>query len=536
MTNSLTVEQALAQAKKAIRQRRFAEAAALYESILTHKPNHPIAKKGLRKLQRSGRPLSDEPAAAEIDNLVARLNAREFSAVEKACRQRLRAMPRSLLLRNLLGVALQRSGNVDAAIEVLDALLADKPEFADAHLNRGVALRDAGRLADAAAAYEKSLALNPQNALASYNLANVYKDLGEFDRAATSYEQAISLAPDFPQAHRNLAAIREYEPGDPHLAQMESAWQRSEGSARAELGFALASVEERLGNFEQSFAYLEEANQLRRAELGYAIEDDEALFARIRTCEIGEPPVHESADKRPIFIVGMMRSGTSLVEQILASHGSVHGGGELETLNRLIMPRLLDPAHPDDFSEAEVAALRMGYLEELGSLDARESIVTDKMPLNFRWLGFVTAALPEARIVHVSRDPRATCWSIYKHFFADEGNPYAWDMRDIAAYHGLYLDLMAHWHGRFPDRIHELSYEELTDDQEGETRRLLEFCELDWDPACLEFHKTKRAVTTSSAAQVRKAMYKGSSEAWRNYESHISPLLDALDSQMSKAD
>ena len=204
MTNSLTVEQALAQAKKAIRQRRFAEAAALYESILTHKPNHPIAKKGLRKLQRSGRPLSDEPAAAEIDNLVARLNAREFSAVEKACRQRLRAMPRSLLLRNLLGVALQRSGNVDAAIEVLDALLADKPEFADAHLNRGVALRDAGRLADAAAAYEKSLALNPKNALASYNLANVYKDLGEFDRAATSYEQAISLAPDFPQAHRNL--------------------------------------------------------------------------------------------------------------------------------------------------------------------------------------------------------------------------------------------------------------------------------------------------------------------------------------------
>ena len=521
---SMTVDQAIAQAKKAIRQRRFAEAAAMYQSVLRQQPEHPVAKKGLRKLERSGKPLSNEPPAAEIDDLIARVNAGDFATAERVIRQRLHTWPRSLLLRNLLGVSLQRGGTVDAAIDVFDELLADSPNFADAHLNRGVALRDGGRLQDAAAAYEKALALNPQNALSHYNLANVLKDLGQFDKAIHSYQAAIGIAPDFAQAHRGLAALRRYTADDEHLKQMEAVWERSSGSSRAELGFALASVHDSLGNHEACLDFLKEANALRRAELGYERAADRSLFDRIRACAYGDVALNfeEAAEVQPILIVGMMRSGTSLVEQILASHGSVHGGGELEFLNRLIVPMLGASGSPIVFGAEEALALRSRYLEALRALDTSKTIVTDKMPLNFRWLGFVLAALPEARVVHVSRDPRAICWSIYKHYFADEGNAYAYDMEDIAAYYDLYADLMAHWREQFGDRIYDLSYESMTENQEAETRRLLEYCGLDWDPRCLEFHKTKRAVTTSSAAQVRKAMYTGSSEAWRNYEAFVS--------------
>ena len=535
---SMTVDQAIAQAKKAVRQRRFAEAAAMYESVLRQQPEHPVAKKGLRKLQRSGKPISNEPPAAQIDDLIARVNAGDYSTAESGIRQRLRTWPHSLLLKNLLGVSLQRGGRPDAAIDVFDELLAGSPNFADAHLNLGVALRDGGRLEDAAGAYEKALALNPQNALACYNLANVLKDLGEFDKAIRSYESAIGIAPDFAQAHRGLAALKRYTADDEHLTQMEAAWQRSSGSSRAELGFALASVQDSLGNHEACLDYLKEANALRRAELAYDGAADRSLFERIRACDFEGVPerFEDAAEVQPILVVGMMRSGTSLVEQILASHASVHGGGELEFLNRLIVPMFPASGAPIVFGAEEAAALRSGYLASLQALDTSSTFVTDKMPLNFRWLGFVLAALPEARVVHVSRDPRAICWSIYKHYFADEGNAYAYDMEDITAYYEQYVHLMTHWRERYGGRIYDLSYESMTENQEAETRSLLEFCGLDWDPRCLEFHKTKRAVTTSSAAQVRKAMYTGSSDAWRNYETFVSGFFDNSTDESLAAD
>ena len=177
----------------------------------------------------------------------------------------------------------------------------------------------------------------------------------------------------------------------------------------------------------------------------------------------------------------------------------------------------------------EINTTHDGYLESLAALNIPENIITDKMSLNFRWIGFILSAFPKARIINLTRDSRATCWSIYKHCFAGKGNGYAYDMDDLVEFYKLYIDLMSFWRERYPNSIYDLCYEDLTENQKQETRRLLEFCGLEWEEQCLDFHITKRAVRTSSFAQVRKRMYKGSSEAWRKYEEHLQPMINGLE-------
>ena len=163
--------------------------------------------------------------------------------------------------------------------------------------------------------------------------------------------------------------------------------------------------------------------------------------------------------------------------------------------------------------------------------NAPENVITDKLPLNFQYIGFIVSAFPEAKIVHLKRDARATCWSIYKsNFKSRRGNGFSYNLDDLAGFYGLYTDLMDFWHQTFPDKIYDLCYEDLTTNQEEETRKLLEYCELDWDENCLEFHTNKRAVKTASALQVRQKMYQGSSEAWKKHEAYLEPLIKALDS------
>ena len=173
-------------------------------------------------------------------------------------------------------------------------------------------------------------------------------------------------------------------------------------------------------------------------------------------------------------------------------------------------------------------SIRHKYLSELSNLNVSENIITDKWPLNFQYVGFILEAFPEAKIIHLKRDARATCWSIYKYYFDSKGNGYSFDQEDLAKYYGLYSEIMAFWHELFPNKIYDISYEDLTTNQEEETRKLLEYCDLDWDENCLNFHKNERAVKTASALQVREKMYQGSSDAWKKYEAYLQPLIKGL--------
>jgi len=314
--------------------------------------------------------------------------------------------------------------------------------------------------------------------------------------------------------------------------------ERSE-SDRIFLCFALAKVYDDLGEYDKSFDYLDEGNRLRKKELDYHLDHDRRLITKTREIfNAGglDPQIAAdgNASIQPLFIVGMPRSGTSLVEQILASHSKVHGAGELATIGELVSPilsTLLDQSVNQDnrqLSQNEIKRLHDSYLEKLTALKVAEKIITDKLPLNFRWIGFILSAFPGAKIIHLIRDPRATCWSIYKQYLSVKGNGYGYDLGDLAAFYELYIDLMSFWHDRFPNTIYDLCYEDLTENQETETRKLLAYCDLQWEKRCLDFHQTKRTVKTASAAQVRQKMYQGSSEAWRKYEVHLEPLLKGL--------
>ena len=175
-------------------------------------------------------------------------------------------------------------------------------------------------------------------------------------------------------------------------------------------------------------------------------------------------------------------------------------------------------------------SMRQEYLDALSRFDVPENVITDKLPLNFQYIGFILSAFPEAKIVHLKRDARATCWSIYKCHFKNKGNGFSYNLDDLAGFYGLYVELMDFWHQLYPGKIYDICYEDLTTNQEEETRKLLEYCELDWDENCLNFHKNPRAVKTASALQVKQKMYQGSSEVWKKHEAYLQPLIKALSS------
>ena len=234
---------------------------------------------------------------------------------------------------------------------------------------------------------------------------------------------------------------------------------------------------------------------------------------------------YEPSQLRPIFILGMPRSGTTLVEQIVSSHSEVTGAGELDYVRRFGQAISQGEINP---STEVILGFRQIYIEALKKRSNARFIVTDKMPQNFRYVGLILSAFPDANIIHVNRDPSATCWSNYKHFFATKGLGYSYALDDVVTYFGLYRDLMQFWQGHYEDRIYNLSYDNLTINQEDETRKLIQHIGLEWEDVCLSPHNNKRSVRTASSQQVRREIYQGSSQKWRKYEPFINGIFDKL--------
>ncbi len=271
---------------------------------------------------------------------------------------------------------------------------------------------------------------------------------------------------------------------------------------------------------------------MRKEKLQYDISSARAQFAKLKSTFSEDVPAlnvlkesEGAKGQQPIFILGMPRSGTTLVEQILASHSQVYGAGELVLLDQSVNTIEWNSTR---LSSDQLQSIRKSYLTGLSKIGASERYITDKMPLNFWWIGFIFAATPEAKIIHVKRDARATCWSNFKHYFSRDGTGFAYDLQDVTEYYKIYIDLMVFWHEMFPGRIYDLNYEALTVHQEDEIRNLLDYLGLSWEDQCLGFHKTERVVRTASAAQVRQKMYQGSSEEWRKYEKHLEPMVELL--------
>ena len=482
--------------------------------------------------------VSLEPKYAEAYfNLASVLNSlNQKDEAEENYKIAIKISPKYFEAHNNLGNLYIEIGQLDSAIESLEWAIAYKHDFAEAYNNLGNAYYDHGKVDKAVENYQKAIKFNPNYAKACLNLALVFKDLGDKENFIEYIEKALSLNPNWGHAYYHLSRVKKYTKNDPQIEQMILVLKNNDLDSidRIGLNFALSKVYEDLENSEKQFKYLNEANSLRKKELNYSIEKDQRLFSRIKETfeflpSIVSIPKTKLDIVRPIFIVGMPRSGTSLVHQIIDSHSDVYGMGELNHLNKFVVPLLKSFNNQSSkyFKENDLISLRNQYINSLPISGVDKSVVVDKMPLNFRYIGFILSAFPEARIIHMNRDPMATCWSIYKYEF--RGNAYSFNQKDIASYFLLYRDLMDFWDKLFPGKILNVTYESLTLNQEKETRKILNYCGLDWDQNCLNFYENKTTMKTTSSMQVRQKMYQGSSEVWKKYENYLHPLIKGLD-------
>ena len=291
-------------------------------------------------------------------------------------------------------------------------------------------------------------------------------------------------------------------------------------------------MHEDLGELDKTFSHLAKGNALRKKSLKYSLNQDTELFTKLRRAQ---PNLFKNAldikenstEPSPIFVLGMLRSGTTLVEQVISSHSEVTGAGELNYVSQFGGYLSVDSAL---INTAAILEFRDRYLSEVSKLSDRKPFVTDKMPQNFYFIPLICAAFPEAKIIHVQRNAIATCWSNYKQYFVSKSLGYCYDLNDIVEYYRLYKDLMKLWQSRYSDRIYNLNYEDLVNDQENQTRKLITYLGLKWEDSCLAPEKNKRSVRTASQQQVRQKVYRGSSEAWKKYEPYLNGVFDSLKS------
>ena len=393
----------------------------------------------------------------------------------------------------------------------------------------------------ALSAYDKAVELAPNHAHFLFNRAAVRRFLGQLTAAETDYDRVIALKPDDHEAYKNRADLRVQTRERNHTRELEDLLAKpiANWPGEVQLRYALAKEYEDLGEYQLAFQHLERGARLRRAHLSYDVANDVATVGWIMAAFPSAPPTPSPATSHesPIFIVGLPRSGTTLVDRILGSHSGLASAGELNdfamALVDAVRRRTGETRIPREALVAGSAALDFAelgrdYLRRARNAGITAARFTDKMPLNYLYCGLIRRALPHAKIVHVTRDPMAVCYAMYKMLFQG-GYPFSYDLGDIASYYVAYRRLMAHWSATLPGAIYEIRYENLVADLAGETRKLLEYCDLPWEDACTQFHLNPTATTTASASQVRRELYDSSVAQWRHYERWLMPLRASLE-------
>jgi tetratricopeptide (TPR) repeat protein len=430
----------------------------------------------------------------------------------------------------------------------LDRLLAEEPEnrlYKTLHATAGVGL---GEHEQAVGVYRDLLQGTPLDADLHLSIAHALKTLGRSEEAIESYRRAAACRPDFGDAYWSLANLKTYRFTDEELARLHAAKADPAIGAvdRYHLYFALGKALEDQGDYAESFRCYELGNAQKRAESKYRAEIIEnntrqqievctaEFFAARRGCGAQEPD--------PIFIVGLPRSGSTLLEQILASHSRVEGTQELANVQQIVAnlrgrdPDLNNPRYPrvlEEIPPAEFAQLGAQYLAATRIYRTDKPYFIDKMPNNFRHLGLIHLMLPRAKIIDARREPVACCFSNLKQLFAN-GQEFTYSVEDIARYYRTYLELMRHWDGVLPGRVLRIHHEDVVEDLEGNVRRVLDFCGLEFDPRCVEFHQTVRSVRTASSEQVRRPIFREGLDHWRHFEPWLEPLKSALGDALSR--
>ena len=503
------------------------------------------------------------------------LNERDYRRAHELCLRILTRAPECADAVFLLGIIALEHRNVGKAAELIERAIRLDPQRADyrAHRGRclialnepraafeealaalaldprdaltldtiGVVMTRAGAHAEALGPFRRAVARDPDKAAYQYNLGASLQFVGSFADAAAAYRRALALDRSYYKTWSSLAQVAREPFSTEEVTAVQAALEHAPAADdQLYLCHALAKHHEDRQEYSTAFDYLERGKGAKRASLQYSIDDDRALFDAVHTICTADF-LHRSAigcdSTEPIFVVGMSRTGTTLVERILSSHPDVFAAGELTNFSlmlkraaRTTSNRVLDPETLRAASSIDLARLGSSYIESTRPRTGHTPRFVDKMPLNFLYAGLIRRALPRAKIVCLRRNPLDTCLSNYRQLFATNFSyyNYAYDLLDTGRYYLMFDALVDHWRKHMPCNYYEVRYESLVADTEAEARKLVAFCELSWDPACLRFHENAAPVATASSVQVRQPIYRTSVDRWRKYEEQLAPLRELL--------
>ncbi len=454
--------------------------------------------------------------------------------------------PNDIFVLNNLGLINSNINKNKISREYLEKAISINANFVDALLNLGNLDLKEGKTEQARENYVKALKLSKQStADETINMAlgNLNQQIGRFDAALENYRIINKLNPQNTSADKAISTIHKYEnANDPHFLSMKNKIDiiKDQNDLKS-LYFGLGKACEDFEEFHGAFKYLSLGNLIMDKQIQYNVEDDRKLFIEIkRIFETIKMENIKPLEEKIIFILGMPRSGTTLVEQIISAHSDVHGAGELNYMTESIenfsknrenknfrLWEIFKDIKQVNFEDLE--KMQIEYSEKLKLHGSKNKIITDKAPLNFRWIGFIKMIFPNSKIIHCNRNPMDICFSNYKNSFSAGSLGFCYNLEKIGQFFNLYKDLMLFWDNKFKDQIYQLSYENLINNKEQEVKKLLEFCELDWDENCLNPHQNKKAVATASLAQVRSPIYKSSIEKWKNFEFGLDKLKNIIE-------
>ena len=411
--------------------------------------------------------------------------------------------------------------------------LAINENFFDALLNYGNLLLKNNEMDKAEKFLLKALK-NSSNktseAAINLSLGNFYQQSGDFEKSIYHFKRTLILNPTNTIADKSISLVHKYkDENDDHLKYMKqkiSALTENEDVKR--ISFALGKAYEDVKNYKKSFEFINQANEIEKKISNYSIQSDIQTFSNIKKI-FNEQKLEKIDDqnKKIIFIVGMPRSGTTLAEQIISSHREVFGAGELSYLSEIIDQKKL--INTKAIEHKDLVESQKYYYDKIDFFKSEKKIITDKAPLNFKWIGFIQLLFPNSKIIHCKRNPMDICWSNFKNSFSANSLNFTYDLNDLGNYYLLYDNLMAFWNEKYPKKIYNLSYEKLIKDQNFEIKNVINFCELDWDENCLKPELNKKNVATASLAQIRSPIYKSSIKNWENYSNELQELKNIIE-------
>ena len=482
--------------------------------------------------------------------------------------------PKIIFLYNILGLILTELNEIDKAISIFKKGILINPKSAIIYNNLGTAYKICEDYISSEKSYEKSLHIdrnisethnnfgnlcihlnrhkegikhfegailvNSKFYIAYYNLGIVYKSMGRFDDAKKYLNETIKLNPNFYTAHRILSQLIKYKKDEKHLIILQNIFdnKKNEKISKAEIAFALGKAYEDICDFNKSYKYFNIGNKKKRESVNFSLKQEKNNFNNIKKVfnkklflKLQNTGLKNSS---MIFIVGMPRSGSTLIEQIVSNHDKVFGGDELNILSDLVksyfykndQENLL--ANLDNINRNILKDIGEDYITKLKKISKNSPIITDKNTSNFIWIGLIKLILPNSKIINCKRDSSDVCFSIFKNYFTNTELNYAYDVNEVVEYHNLYSDLMNYWHNTLPNFVYDIQYEKLINKPEHEIKNLLKYCNLDWDINCLKFHENNRIIKTASDTQARKKIYNSSIGYWKNFKKEFENSFEKL--------